>query len=64
MEPAFQLRRYAWLAKLPLSIVTNFEEFAIYDCRQKPDKNDKASNKPFGEPVEIRQWHSPSGKGK
>jgi len=41
--PAFQLRRYAWSAKLPLSIVTDFEEFAIYDCRQKPDKNDKAS---------------------
>ncbi len=43
VEPAFQLRRYAWSAKLPLSIVTDFEEFAIYDCRQKPDKNDKAS---------------------
>ena len=42
-EPAFQLRRYAWSAKLPLSIVTNFEEFAIYDCRQKPDQNDRAS---------------------
>src|SRR5450759_3567058 len=43
IEPAFQLRRYAWSAKLPLSIVTDFEEFAVYDCRQKPDKNDKAS---------------------
>jgi predicted type IV restriction endonuclease len=43
VEPAFQLRRYAWSAKLPLSIVTDFEEFAIYDCRQKPDKTDKAS---------------------
>ncbi|MDP2805088.1 MAG: N-6 DNA methylase, partial [Gallionellaceae bacterium] len=43
VEPAFQLRRYAWSAKLPLSIVTDFEEFAIYDCRQKPNKNDKAS---------------------
>ncbi|MDD5675266.1 MAG: type I restriction endonuclease, partial [Chitinivibrionales bacterium] len=43
MSPAFQLRRYAWSAKLPLSILTNFEEFAVYDCRQKPDKNDKAS---------------------
>ena len=29
-EPAFQLRRYAWSAKLPLSIVTIFAEFAIY----------------------------------
>lgn len=43
VEPAYQLRRYAWSAKLPLSIVTDFEEFAIYDCRQKPDKGDKAS---------------------
>ena len=43
IEPAFQLRRYAWSAKLPLSIVTDFEEFVIYDCRQKPDKSDKAS---------------------
>ncbi len=43
IEPAFQVRRYAWSAKLPLSIVTDFEEFAIYDCRQKPDKSDKAS---------------------
>ena len=36
---AFQLRRYAWTAKLPLSIVTEFEEFAVYDCRVKPDKD-------------------------
>ncbi|OGS96809.1 MAG: restriction endonuclease subunit R [Gallionellales bacterium RIFCSPLOWO2_02_FULL_57_47] len=43
IDPAFQLRRYAWSAKLPLSIVTDFEEFAIYDCRAKPDKGDKAS---------------------
>ncbi len=42
-EPAFQVRRYAWSAKLPLSIVTDFEEFAVYDCRQKPDQRDKAS---------------------
>ncbi|MDR2952594.1 MAG: hypothetical protein LBU82_05050, partial [Treponema sp.] len=42
-EPAFQVRRYAYTAKLPLSILTNFEEFAIYDTRIKPDKNDKAS---------------------
>src|SRR5437764_3012378 len=42
-EPAFQLRRYAWSAKLPLSILTDFEEFAIYDCRVKPDITDKAT---------------------
>ncbi len=41
--PAYQLRRYAWSAKLPLSILTDFEEFAVYDCRIKPDNRDKAS---------------------
>jgi len=43
IHPAFQLRRYAWSAKLALSILTDFEEFAVYDCRAKPDKADKAS---------------------
>jgi type I restriction-modification system DNA methylase subunit/predicted type IV restriction endonuclease len=42
-EPAFQLRRYAWSAKLPLSILTDFEEFAVYDCRIKPAPSDKTS---------------------
>ena len=42
-EPAFQLRRYAWSGKLPLSILTDFEEFAVYDCRIKPAKTDKAA---------------------
>jgi hypothetical protein len=31
VAPAFQLRRYAWSAKLPLSILTDFEEFAVYE---------------------------------
>jgi len=42
-EPAFQLRRYAWSARLPLSILTDFEELAVYDCRIRPHKNDKPS---------------------
>ncbi len=41
--PAFQLRRYAWSAKLPLSILTDFEELAVYDCRVRPVKTDKPS---------------------
>ena len=40
--PAFQLRRYAWTVKMPLSILTNFEEFAVYDTRVPPDKKDAA----------------------
>ena len=42
-EPAYQIRRYAWSAKLPLSILTNFETFTVYDCRIKPTPVDKAS---------------------
>ncbi len=42
-SPAYQLRRYAWSAKLSLSILTDFEELAIYDCRLRPKPNDKAS---------------------
>ncbi len=41
--PAYQVRRYGWSAKVPLSIVTDFEEFAVYDCTKKPKPNDKAS---------------------
>ncbi len=43
VSAAYQLRRYAWSAKLPLSILTDFEELALYDCRVKPDKADKSS---------------------
>ncbi len=41
--PAYQLRRYAWSAKLPLSVLTDFEELAIYDCRIQPNEKDKVS---------------------
>jgi type I restriction-modification system DNA methylase subunit len=44
VEAAYQLRRYAWTAKLPLSILTDFEEFAVYDTRKQPKHLDKASN--------------------
>jgi hypothetical protein len=42
-DPALQLRRYAWSSKLPLSILSNFDELAIYDCRTAPKQGDKAS---------------------
>ena len=41
--PAYQLRRYGWSAKVPLSILTDFEEFAVYDCTSRPRPSDKAS---------------------
>ncbi len=43
-EPAYQLCRYAWSAKLLLSILTDFEEFAVYDCQFRPEQSDKASS--------------------
>jgi hypothetical protein len=43
IDPAYQLRRYAWSAKLPLSILTDFAEFAVYDCRVLPKPADKSS---------------------
>ncbi|MFA6598176.1 MAG: N-6 DNA methylase, partial [Ignavibacteriaceae bacterium] len=43
IHPAYQVRHYGWNGKLSISIVTDFEEFAIYDCTKKPLKTDKAS---------------------
>lgn len=43
INPAYQLRRYGWSAKLPLSILTDFDEFCVYDCRVKQVKIDNKS---------------------
>lgn len=43
IQPAYQVRRYGWSAKLNVSIITDFEEFAIYDCNKKPNPTDKTS---------------------
>ena len=40
--PAYQVRRYGWTAQLPISIVTDFEEFGVYDCTLKPSLQDSA----------------------
>ncbi|MCG2679656.1 MAG: Eco57I restriction-modification methylase domain-containing protein, partial [Kiritimatiellae bacterium] len=42
--PAYQLRRYGFSAKLPLSILTDFEELGVYDCASRPRPGDKASH--------------------
>ncbi|MCY4062771.1 MAG: N-6 DNA methylase [Chloroflexi bacterium] len=41
--PAFQLRRYGYSGKTPVSILTDFEEFCPYDCRVRPYQNDPAT---------------------
>jgi type I restriction-modification system DNA methylase subunit len=59
IHPAFQVRIYAWNAKLPLSILTDFQEFAIYDCRPKPDSTDPAATsryKYFRYTEYIEKW--------
>ena len=42
-EPALQVRRYAYTSKMPIAILTDFQELAIYDTRIKPKPNDTAS---------------------
>ncbi|MGD0173312.1 MAG: TaqI-like C-terminal specificity domain-containing protein [Anaerolineales bacterium] len=41
--PAYQLRRYSWSAKLPLSVLADFQEWVSYDCRIRPSEGDKTS---------------------
>lgn len=41
--PSYQLRRYGWSAKLPISVLTDFEEFALYDCTKQPKETDSAA---------------------
>jgi hypothetical protein len=42
-NPALQTRRYGYSARLPLCILTDFEELAVYDTRVQPKKTDSAS---------------------
>ena len=42
-ESAYQLRRYGSSAQAHISILTNFEDFMVYDCSRVPNLNDSAS---------------------
>ncbi len=37
---AYQVRAYGWNANLPVSVLTDFEEFFVYDCRIPPAVGD------------------------
>jgi len=41
-DSAFQTRRYGYSASLPIAILTNFHQLAIYDCRPPPSLTDEA----------------------
>ncbi len=43
VKAAFQVRHYGWNAGLGISVITDFEEFSIYDCTKKPKQGDKAA---------------------
>jgi len=42
-KTSFQIRAYGWSSGLPIAIVTNFKELAIYDARYKPEKTHDAN---------------------
>ena len=42
-SPAYQLRRYGWSGNMSVSILSDFEEFIIYDCRLQPHRYEPAS---------------------
>lgn len=39
-DPAHQIRSYGWSGNTEIGILTNFKEFAVYDCRIEPTGND------------------------
>lgn len=41
-EVAFQIRSYGWSIGAPYSVVTNFEQLAVYDCSYMPSLSDDA----------------------
>ena len=41
-QAAYQLRRYGWNAKIPLAILTDFDQLAVYDCLIRPEPSDQA----------------------
>ena len=64
IHPAYQLRRYAWNARLPLSILTDFEELAVYNCKNKPNPGDSAAtgrDKFFRYTDYVEKWDEIAG---
>ena len=42
-NPAYQVRRYGWSAKLDICILTDFEQFSVYETNTKPQPTQPAS---------------------
>jgi hypothetical protein len=41
--PALQVRRYGWTAGMPVCLLSDFDEFAVYDTSIKPKNTDNAA---------------------
>jgi len=41
-EAAFQIKSYGWSILAPCAFISNFEEFAIYDCTYTPERGQNA----------------------
>lgn len=41
-DAAFQTRRYGYSASLPIAVLTNFHQLAVYDCVPRPAQDDEA----------------------
>ena len=50
-EPAKQVRRYGFTAKLKISVLSNFEFLTIYDCSEKVKETDSSTT------ALIKQYH-------
>jgi len=43
IDSSKQIRRYGFTAKLKISVLSNFEHLAVYDCSHKVEKDDQVS---------------------
>ena len=60
-SPAIQVRNYGYWARLPVSILTDFEEFAVYDTRHKPKSKDNSGKyrlEYFKYTDYLKEWES------
>jgi TaqI-like C-terminal specificity domain/N-6 DNA Methylase len=42
-DSAKQIRLYGWNGRVPISVLTDFEEFSIYNCTIEPKQNESAA---------------------
>ena len=59
IDPSYQVKRYGWNAKMSICVLTDFEEFSIYDCTKEPlptDKPEKARLKYLTYDQYLSEW--------